>query len=64
MNCTDNITHKKHINMKRQTGGNSKLLIYENMGEKRHSMFLQTNGSPKRIRKAKRLSISLCGISN
>ena len=31
MNYTYNITHKKHINMKTQTGGNSKRLIYGTM---------------------------------
>ena len=31
MNYTYNITHKKHINMKTQTGGKSKHPIYETM---------------------------------
>ena len=39
MNYTYNIAHKKkekkkHINMKAQTGSNSKLLIDETMGQK------------------------------
>ena len=40
---------KKHINMKRQTVGNSKHLIDKTRGEKYLPKFLQTSGSRFRL---------------